>query len=114
MLLRGATRWVWLTRRWALKFPSLESWYLFINGLLANMQETTWGRAGYSGLCPVRLAFPGGWLVVMPRCAPVAGEWTDEQWRVWLGEQDFHSLVEKKMDSIGLLNGVVVAVDYGS
>ncbi|MCM5689520.1 hypothetical protein CN140_02645 [Sinorhizobium meliloti] len=65
----GATRTVILTRRYALKLPSFKSWRLFLQGLLANMQEREFGKAERDGLCPVLFSIPGGLLVVMPRCS---------------------------------------------
>lgn len=35
----GITRFVFLTKHYAIKVPSLHSWKQFVWGLLANMQE---------------------------------------------------------------------------
>lgn len=73
-VLDGATRVVILVGRWAVKFPQVRyGWRNFLFGLLANMQERTFARAGWPELCPVVCSLPGGWLVVMPRCDPVSG-----------------------------------------
>jgi hypothetical protein len=64
-------------------------------------------------------------MIVMPRCDPLPrSEWEhgvdyiSDSW--WLGtdggtEEGFSlcDLVEDKYDSFGLLNGKIVAVDYG-
>lgn len=115
-MLRGATRSVLLTERYAFKVPRLASWRLFLCGLLANMQEREFSRGGWPELCPVLLSLPGGWLVVMPRAAPL----TDAQWdqtEAWMHEdsdRDYVLPVELKRDSFGLLGSRIVAVDYGS
>lgn len=116
----GVTRTVVLTRRWAFKFPSVANgWKYFLYGFFANMQEREW--SGFDGrLCPIRVALPGGLLVVMPRCLPV----TDAQFSALVPEDwpeisfqekgDSGSLpVEMKSNSFGWLNGRIVAIDYG-
>jgi hypothetical protein len=119
-VLTGATRFVVLTRRWAIKLPRLVSWRLFLCGLLANMQEREFSRTGWPELCPVLFSLPGGWLVVMPRAEPLEdGEWalldimgTREQ---WADRGEYVVPVEMKRDSFGWLpDRGIVAVDYGS
>lgn len=119
-LLKGATRCVLLTKRHAFKVPRLVSWRLFLCGLLANMQEREFSRAGWRELCPVLFSLPGGWLVVMPRAEPLTdGEWDfmdivgDRE--KWPDRGDYVVPVEMKRDSFGWIEGRgVVAVDYGS
>lgn len=104
---RGITREVFLIGRWAIKIPSFRSWKLFLQGLLGNMQEKQW--SGFDErLCPVVFYTPGGFLSIMPRATPI--ECINDE---YLSICD--SLpVEKKLCSFGLLNGKIVAVDYGS
>lgn len=111
----GVTRTVILVGRLALKFPAVGEWRLFLLGLLANMQERQFGRAGWPELCPVLWSIPGGWLVVMAR----AREMTTEEFEAF----DFDRFVlggtyvvpvERKADSFGWLDGRVVAIDYGN
>jgi hypothetical protein len=106
---RGTSREVLLVGRWAVKLPSARCWRLFLCGLLGNMQEALW--SGFdSGLCPVRWAFPGGLVVVMPRCEPLTAAEFDA-----LDRSPWADLpVEAKACSFGRLGGRVVAVDYGS
>jgi hypothetical protein len=114
-VLKGATRCVVLTRRWAIKFPRLVSWRLFMCGLLANMQEREFSRAAWPELCPVLFALPGGWLVVMPRCVPMSSdEWHAYVSDDWRERADYVVPVEMKLDSFGWLGDRIVAVDYGS
>jgi len=119
-LLKGATRCVLLTRRYAVKVPRLVSWRLFLHGLLSNMQEREFSRTGWPELCPVLFSLPGGWLVVMPRCEPL----TDDEWSImyiqgrrqeWADRGDYMVPVEMKRDSFGRHpEHGIVAVDYGS
>lgn len=107
-LRQGHSRTVIITRKWAFKFPSLRHWRGFLYGLLNNMAEVEWSGFNQS-FCPVRFSLPGGFLVVMPRCAPVDASYSDEMEEICLG----HFWIEDKLDSFGILNGQVVAVDYG-
>lgn len=103
----GRNRWVVLVGRWAVKFPSFRSWRDFLFGLINNMNEAAW--SAHPGACPVVASIPGGFAVVMPRCAPVT--WADLE---ALDHAQFAGLrVEHKPDSFGLLAGRIVAVDYG-
>ena len=105
-LRQGATRNVSLTRALALKFPRLTSWRTFLNGLLANDQERVFSRLPDARLCPVLWAAPGGFLVIMCRAQPLPPGVAP------LGWNDLP--VERKCDSFGLLDGQMVALDYGS
>lgn len=116
---RGVTRFVFLTRRHAIKVPRFWHyghfrWEMFLQGLLANMQEHAFSRTGWPELCPVRWSIPGGWLLVMPRCEPLVTELTTAQYRELTDRPEYHVPAEHKMDSFGWWNGRIVAVDYGS
>lgn len=102
----GITRTVVLVGPWAFKFPRCSEWRLFLQGLLANMQEKRFsGAEGFEYCCPVRFAIPGGFLVVMPRARPL-----EDEALIPTGDH----IAERKLDSWGWLNGRVVAVDYGN
>lgn len=104
----GRNRWVILTRRWAIKVPRPTSWRAILFGLINNLNEAAWSREG-TGRCPVRLAIPGGFAIVMPR-VPILDEIAFDV----AAFNEAHGLrVEAKPDSFGLLNGQIVAVDYG-
>lgn len=112
---QGCTRIVILTRRLAFKIPNVRNgWRLFLYGLLANMQERTFSRAGWPELCPVRWSIPGGWLVVMPRARPLSDdEFLAFDAEAFIDKPDYHVPAEAKADSFGWLDGRVVAIDYG-
>lgn len=103
-----------LTRRWAFKLPSLvNGWRCFLRGLLANQQEAEWHRVSLK-LCPIRLAIPGGWLNVMPRCEPLSeAEWVEIDAEAFILDGDLRLPVEQKRCSFGRLGGAIVAVDFG-
>lgn len=109
---RGITREVILCGRWAFKLPSLRSWWLFLEGLQCNMNE--WDRRKCSTqFCPIVFRIPGGFLNVMRRCEPYT-EWRyEEMYNLFYSENKCHSFVENKECSFGILNGKLVAVDYG-
>ncbi len=105
---RGITREVFLIGKWAIKLPSVRSWRLFLQGLLGNMQEKE--LSGFDDrLCPVVFSIWGGWVSIMPRCGSLP-EFTDEMG----GICEYMGFIEKKLCSFGLLDGKLVAVDYGS
>jgi hypothetical protein len=127
----GATREVLLTGRYAIKLPKLTGgWSFFLRGLLANMQERRCGAARWPELCPVVFSLPGGWILVMRRTEPLA----EEQWKKFRRERigddttnyrrgfikpwndasaEYIVPVDLRRDSFGLLDGFIVAVDYG-
>lgn len=72
-VLNGAARSTFLVGPWAFKFPSYRGWRPFLRGLLANGQERMfWRDTRDPRLCPIPFSLPGGFLVVMPRCEPIA------------------------------------------
>lgn len=112
----GVTRLVFLTESYAFKVPNfLNGWRLFLNGLLANMQERQFSGLAWPRLCPVVFSTIGGWLVIMRRARPL----TDDEWAM-LDIDAFRHMpdggmipVEAKRCSFGVLNGRIVAVDFG-
>lgn len=115
---RGVTRFVILTKRYAIKLPRFWwhnrfRWQMFLFGLLGNMQEREFASTGWPELCPVVWSLPGGWCVVMRRAEPLTEDLTDEQYRELVDHDDYHVPAEHKIDSFGWLGGRIVAIDYG-
>lgn len=113
----GVTRWVIVTRRHAIKFPSLYSWRHFLQGILANDQEVHWWRElKHEKLCPVLFTSLGRFVIVMPRVRVLTHEeFNSEEAKKFVVVDDNWTLpVEIKHDSFGVLNGKLVAIDYGS
>lgn len=113
---RGVTRTVILTRRYAVKVPSLRGGSLgarsprgvmrsIVWGIDANLSEIEW--SGTPGVCPVLWSLLG--LVnVYRRCAPVTGD---------LADADYDAIGmlhpgDRKPENLGLLDGRIVWVDY--
>ena len=107
MIVYGVTRWVLLTRNKAFKFPALYSWELFLQGLLANIQEYNWWNwTKDSRLCPVLFFMPLGIMVVMPRADKVT---TLPRKKLYKGLP-----LDYKAANFGRLGENIVLIDYGS
>lgn len=111
----GATRAVLLIGGLAFKLPRPLSWKHFLLGLIANMQEVTFSAAKWPELCPVLWSIPGGFLVVMRRARPLTQDEFDAiEIPDWLEKGDYYVPMEAKIENFGMLDGRVVAVDYGN
>lgn len=120
----GSTRIVLLTKRFALKFPRVDSWMSFVQGMLNNLTEGRWKDYGNKHLCPIKYSNKFGLLVVMVR----AQEITDNK----RFKEDLLQLVEDESKGInpcelggdffeydaspqnfGYIDGQLVRTDYG-
>lgn len=124
LLTNGATRIVLLIGRFAIKLPNCQKYRLFLHGLLSNLQERQFSACQWEELCPVLLSDPLGLFLVMRRARPL----TDQEWETvstqWFAletksqhvcdQGDYYLPVEHKRDSFGVLDGKIVAIDYGS
>lgn len=116
----GVTRWVILTRKYAIKVPRPDyGWRLFIEGVRANLNEREFYQIAQIPdneltkalpyICPILWASWGAWIVVMPRCKPLLPETARECFLM------MEKLVgDHKDDNYGVFNGKVVMFDYGS
>lgn len=114
ILTNGVTRIVILKGNYAYKIPHLlNGWRMFLNGLLANMQEKEW--SGFSPkLCPVIFSLPGGFLVIQKRAQILSNEqWENLDLINFCKHDDTILPIEHKRCSFGTLNNNIVAVDYG-
>ena len=121
----GSNRVVLLTRRFAFKVPSPRRWWFFVWGLIDNMHERRacglgpWGHR-QDGVAPIVFSLPGGLLNVARRARPLtADEWAafdvDAHCeRRFADGTPYRISAEPKPDSFGVLDGRVVAVDYGN
>ncbi len=111
----GATRTVFIFRKVVIKLPNPKKWRLFLYGLLANMQEKEFSKLQHIKLCPVLFGFPGGFFIVMKKAEPLTTEqYNSIDFASWIECNNMFIPVEDKQSSFGLLNGNIVAVDYGS
>jgi hypothetical protein len=111
---------VFLIGPWAFKVPYVKyGWYentgyrSFLYGLLANDQERRFSSLSQK-LCPVVFGFPFGLLLVMRRAEPMDRELSADEYDAFVNQDGAVLPVEHKWDSFGILNGQIVAVDYGS
>lgn len=126
---RGITRTVFLTRRYAIKLPSLRSYgdgltgllWSICRGILANQGEAEWwrnsGPEDRRHLCPVLRSWLGGAINIYPRCQPYLGVdgWNGDEHR-WerppeLADAGFLP-GDLKPANLGWLDGRVVVLDY--
>lgn len=113
----GSTRLVVLVWDFAIKLPRLYSWKSFLCGILANMQENEFSRLRLKELCPVLFCSWGGFVTVMPRCEEVRlADWDSFNYWEFVDGPDPSCIlpVEEKRSSFGILDGRIVAIDYGS
>lgn len=125
---RGITRTVILTRRHAIKFPSLRPYHEGLRGLLwsvcrgilANQSEADWWRHSpveqKQFLCPVRHSWLGGIINIYPRCYPFEVDRKVEQ---AMFERTYRPLPglhprpsDNKPDNYGWLGSQLVMLDY--
>lgn len=113
----GITRTVILTRRYAVKVPSLRKHcvgglrgrlYGFASGILANDSERQWsGYEGWSGqAAPVLRSWLGGLVQVYPRCDPLPADFDGHLPKLDPNPGDM------KPDNFGVLDGRIVRLDY--
>lgn len=116
----GCTRIVFIFRKYVVKIPNFTySWEHFLKGIIANIQENkTWkynsGKfdTGLSKLlCPVLWCSFGGWILVMKRASILSEE---EYLNANLAEHLLYFPGDDKKDNYGMINGMIVKIDYGS
>lgn len=110
----GSTRIVFLIGDCAIKIPNICGWRLFLHGLLANMTEARCKRGVDDGFAPVLWYLPGGFGLVMRRARVL----TDEEFQAldfqaWSWRGDYIIGCEPKSNSMGWIDGKIVAIDYG-
>lgn len=113
----GSTRVVFKIGSYVVKIPQFRyEWRHFLYGLIANIQEVQfWKAYQHKKLCPILFWFPLGLLLVMPYAEPISRE---EFFKInldeWTYTEYFIIPVESKLNSFGMYQGKIVAVDYGS
>lgn len=126
----GCSRMVLLTRRYAIKFPNVRYRYpAALWGMLHNLSEAMWWKSSTGAfdddgqqkpyqrlLCPVLGRVWLGFCIVMPRAeqldrrfdCPVVFRWLDDRFCA----AGVSCPAELKVESFGILNGEIVAIDY--
>lgn len=126
----GCSRWVILTERYAIKFPNFRYRYpAILWGLLHNLSESSWWAASTGAydddrsvrpyqrlLCPVVYRAPLGVVIVMRRAQVLDRRWECPVVFRWLNDRftaaDVSCPAELKVESFGILDGEIVAIDY--
>lgn len=111
----GATRIVFLVGKYAIKIPNVYEWRLFLHGLLANITEVRCKGSVAEGFAPVLWHLPLGFGLVMQRARVL----TDEEFQAldfdaWNDRGDYVIGCEPKSNSLGWIDGQIVAIDYGN
>lgn len=112
----GATRAVIVLRKVVIKIPTFKSWKLFLNGMLANLQERQFSCLKDKNLCPVILSSRLGLFVVMRKCYRVnhIGLYLAELHRLKGALPSEFYLSDAKPQNFGYLDGRLVKLDYGN
>ena len=117
--LKGSTRIVFMFNKVVVKMPTLKSWRLFLNGLLANLQERQFSKINNKNLARVLFSDPVGLVIVMERLKEVRhrGLFFVEVQKICC-ESDLHLdfwLSDCKPENYGYNNrGQLVKLDFGN
>lgn len=117
---RGVTRTVVLVNKYAIKFPTLQSYKLFLNGLLANLQEKEF-NGSHPDLAPIIFSLPFGFCNIMVRADELnVKDLSESEFRDFLLDKYKNDplkefmLSDAKSTNWGTLKGKLVKIDYGS
>lgn len=113
---KGATRQVFLTKKYAIKIPSFYNWQSFLNGILCNISEIEFSTLKDLYFCPVVWKSWLGLVVVMPRCREPNQKFFRmelEHTRSKLNFEEFY-FSDCKINNYGYLGHRLVKIDYGN
>lgn len=120
---KGTNRIVFVLNNCVVKIPNFtHSWYNFITGLLANMQEHVtwkWNSGKYESsrskyLCPVIFGCWGGWFVVMVKCDELIGDTIRSKEDLDNTEHERFFPGDDTVANYGFIKDRLVKLDYGS
>lgn len=74
MIAIGCTRCVLLVGKYAIKFPVLSCWEMFLKGLVANIEEGKWSRFPSKHLPKTYYVARSGFISIQERVRPVRHE----------------------------------------
>jgi len=116
---KGATRSVFVFKRFVVKVPTFLSWRLFLNGLLANMQEELFSGVD-DCLCPVMYSDIFGFVLIMERAYVIPNRVNNLNFLNYLEAKYKNNnmrefiLSDSKPSNWGILEGRLVKIDYGN
>ncbi len=108
---KGTTRVVFLVGKYAIKFPRVSSWKMFLRGILANLDEKLWYNNSPDEwrlkMCPAIMCI-GGFVLVSKRCEPISANAYD------LLDIEYYKPIpmDNKISNFGWYQNRVVLVDY--
>lgn len=113
MILCGASRKVFLVGGWAIKIANWDDYKSFLHGILSNYQEYHFSNIGNPKLAKVLFRLPLYLVIIMERAAKLEKFISREDFDEFIKEEDYLLPVEFKQDSFGIIDGRLVAIDYG-
>jgi hypothetical protein len=116
----GATRLVFLFKNFVIKIPNLNEYKLFLNGILANLQEKVFSKMNRPDLAKVMFCGKLGLFLVMERAEEIdckSINWNEFKEQLEKNykndEMKEFMLSDPKPSNWGYINGKLVKVDYG-
>lgn len=116
---KGATRSVFVFSNFVIKVPTFLSWRLFLNGLLANIQEELFSGVD-DCLCPVMYSDIFGFVLIMKRACVIPNRINHLNFCNYLEAKYKNNnmseliLSDSKPSNWGILEGKLVKIDYGN
>lgn len=116
----GATRIVFIFNKFVIKIPNIKEYKLFLNGILANLQEKIFSGT-HPDLCPVIFCDRLGLILIMEKaiifketaineksfCALIKNKYKKDNYKEFM-------LSDLKSSNWGILNTKLVKIDYGN
>ena len=109
----GATRNVWLIGKYAIKTPRVCSWGVFLNGLLANLNERVFGMMNSPLTAKIKYSDPIGLVVVMERADSTLKERSSAMQDFYDKCMDEGLPVDRKPENIGIFGQQWKLIDFG-
>lgn len=116
-LAKGTTRNVILCSNYAIKIPTFISLKLFLNGWLANIQESTFGCVGFDCLAQVERSFFKDFVIIQKRLIPVNHKglfWVEQKRLEVTSNVKYLHNSDVKPENYGYDKGILKRLDYGS
>lgn len=116
--LSGATRIVFIFKKFVIKIPNVREYKLFLYGILSNLQEKTFSKMKREDLAHVYFCSPFGLFLIMQR-AEVTSDMNERRFirMIYKKYKDddlrCFMIADCKPDNWGYINGNLVKVDYG-